>query len=259
MSGTMPWFPFFPSDWLAGTRGLSANATAAYITILALIYEHDGPVKADPAWLARYCSMSRRQFATALDLLVAKGKIQVLENGGLWNARAAVEIRKRNKASAQQRENVNRRWDKKGNKNSGKKIPAHIFGKASVIPIGYQPESDSESDRKKEAKAIAFAKKKRLAYRLSENWKIPPAWVAEAVAEGMPHATAMAEAERMKNWSLSNKNGAKLDWHAAWKNWFRKELAHASTGPPRSPTLDSEAEEAQRFLDTVIAKGQGNG
>ena len=35
----MPWIRFFPSDWLAGTRGMSAVETGVYITLIATMYE----------------------------------------------------------------------------------------------------------------------------------------------------------------------------------------------------------------------------
>lgn len=43
MSGD-PWVKFWPSDWLAGTSGLTAAERGVYITILALIYEQRGGV-----------------------------------------------------------------------------------------------------------------------------------------------------------------------------------------------------------------------
>ena len=37
-----PWFKFYPSDWLGGTRGLTAEETGVYITMIAMMYEAGG-------------------------------------------------------------------------------------------------------------------------------------------------------------------------------------------------------------------------
>ncbi len=74
---------------------------------------------------------------------------------------------------------------------------------------------------------------KKRAVRLRQDWQCPPEWIDEAVEAGMPRHRALSEAERMKNWSLSAKNGAKIDWLATWRNWYRDKLDQpASTGKP---------------------------
>jgi hypothetical protein len=49
----------------------------------------------------------------------------------------------------------------------------------------------------------------------------------------------------MKNWSLSAKNGAKLDWLAAWRNWFKdkaEQQAQPRAGaPPNKPLTQGES------------------
>ncbi|MGC4026238.1 MAG: DUF1376 domain-containing protein [Mesorhizobium sp.] len=191
MSTGLPWVRFFPSDWLAGTRGLSAHSTAAYITILAMIYERNGPIKNDPDLLARSCAMTRRQFDAALAALIEKRKLLLLDSGELWNERAAAEIEKRIKAREIQIERANKRWGKKDNKNSADNMPPHATGIAEHMPIKNQNQNHIE----KEEEANASSKKKRTATRLSEDWKISPEWLAEAVQEGLPHSVAVAEAE----------------------------------------------------------------
>ncbi len=46
---------FYPSDWLAGTRGLSDAETGVYITLIARMYEMAGPIERDDNRLARLC------------------------------------------------------------------------------------------------------------------------------------------------------------------------------------------------------------
>lgn len=86
----LPWVRFYPSDWLAGTRGLSAAETGIYITLIASMYERGEPIPEDHARLARACGASNSSFKAALEVLVDGRKI-VRVDGGLWNNRVGKE------------------------------------------------------------------------------------------------------------------------------------------------------------------------
>lgn len=86
----LPWVRFYPSDWLAGTRGLSAAETGIYITLIASMYERGEPIPEDHARLARACGASNSSFKAALEVLVDGRKI-VRVDGGLWNHRVGKE------------------------------------------------------------------------------------------------------------------------------------------------------------------------
>lgn len=110
---------FYPSDWLAGTRGLSAEETGVYITLIARIYEMAGPIERDDNRLARLCgSRSKRAFVTALEHLISEGKI-IEVDGFITNERAEKEIKNTTEKSAKARDAAQSRWDKKSNKNKG--------------------------------------------------------------------------------------------------------------------------------------------
>jgi uncharacterized protein YdaU (DUF1376 family) len=89
-----PWFRFFPSDWLNGTRGLSLSQVGLYITLVAMMYDHGKPITSKRESLARRCGLNLRQFSEALDVLIEEGKILETPEG-LWNERVAREIRAR--------------------------------------------------------------------------------------------------------------------------------------------------------------------
>lgn len=97
MSG-MPWIRFFPSDWLASTRGMGAAETGVFITLLSLMYERGAPIPEDAGRLARFCGASNAVFRKALDALIAEGKILRVE-GGLWNRRVEKETGHRQEKS----------------------------------------------------------------------------------------------------------------------------------------------------------------
>jgi len=94
----LPWVRFFPSDWLAGTRGMSAAETGIYITLIATMYERGEPIPEDTKRLARLCGASNSAFKQALEILIDEGKIDRVE-GGLWNRKVEKECKNRSEKS----------------------------------------------------------------------------------------------------------------------------------------------------------------
>jgi uncharacterized protein YdaU (DUF1376 family) len=142
MSKGFPWVRFFPSDWLAGTRGLSPNATALYITAISLMYEEDGPISADVDWLSRYCSMGKKQTAEALATLVNDKKLLITADGKYTNVRAESEIDYRNKAS----ETQSLRSRKKHSKTNGAAEPGEIPGAPADVPTRVRVRDQSQKE-----------------------------------------------------------------------------------------------------------------
>ena len=135
---------FYPSDWLAGTRGLSAAETGVYITLVAMIYERAAPLDMDETRLARLCGTTPAAFKKALDTLVFEGKIERTKSG-IWNARAGVELKKVAERSEQARGAVNKRWEK-SEQNQSKPD-------TDVIPAKYETDTN-QNHNQKEAVAV---------------------------------------------------------------------------------------------------------
>lgn len=114
----MPWVRFFASDWLAGTRGMSAVETGVYITLIATMYERGEPIQEDHARLARLCGASNSAFKKALETLVDEGKITRSANG-LWNDRVEKEQVYLSEKSEVGSKAASARWGKKDNENNG--------------------------------------------------------------------------------------------------------------------------------------------
>lgn len=90
-----PWFRFFSSKWLGGCVGLSDRERGVYITLVALMYEHQGPIEPDRARLSRACGCRGvGDFDRSLTVLIATGKIYETD-GLLFNRMAKEELRKR--------------------------------------------------------------------------------------------------------------------------------------------------------------------
>jgi hypothetical protein len=79
----------------------------------------------------------------------------------------------------------------------------------------------------------------KRATRLAEDWVLPVEWRADALEAELPESLISLEAEKMRDWSRSAKNGAKIDWHAAWRNWAREAASRlARAGPGRRERPD---------------------
>lgn len=104
--------PFYPSDWLAGTRGMTAAQMGVYITLIAMMYERAAPIPGDDiAKLARLCGTSASSMRTILDELISDEKI-TLADGMLFNRRAELEIKNVMAKSEVARASAEARWQK---------------------------------------------------------------------------------------------------------------------------------------------------
>jgi len=109
---------FFPSDWLAGTRGMTAAEMGVYITLIAMMYERAGPIDGrDLAKLARLCGTSASSLRGILDRLISDGKLTE-SDGFLSNRRAELEIKNVMAKSGVAREKATARWEKKPKKST---------------------------------------------------------------------------------------------------------------------------------------------
>jgi len=131
-----PWVRFFPSDWLAGTRGMTAAETGIYITLIAMMYERGKPVANDAARLARLCGTTPAAMKATITTLSDDGKL-VITDEGLWNGRVGVETEIRREKSTQAGESAKTRWQKaKENqqRNHADALPLQSDGNANQKP-----------------------------------------------------------------------------------------------------------------------------
>ena len=135
---------FYPSDWLAGTRGMSDAETGVYITLIAKMYEMAGPIERDDNRLSRLCGCkSKSSFLKSLKYLISEGKIIETENG-LFNERVEKEIKNTTEKSAKAKAAAQSRWDKKPNKNNGGNN-ANASPKHMPEPCQLEPEPELSS------------------------------------------------------------------------------------------------------------------
>ena len=106
-----PWVKFYPSDWLAGTRGLTAAETGVYITLVAMMYEREEPLDMPVDRLARLCGSTKTNFKKAISVLLDEGRI-VQTDSGLWSKRVECELQKRTAKTNNAKSSANARWGK---------------------------------------------------------------------------------------------------------------------------------------------------
>ena len=110
-----PWFKFYASDWLAGTRGLTAAETGVYVTLIAMMYERGEDIPRDDVRLSRLCGCPKASFTRSLNALIAETKITE-KDGGLSNDRVEKERQCRAEKSQKASVSASKRWASQADK-----------------------------------------------------------------------------------------------------------------------------------------------
>jgi hypothetical protein len=234
---------YSPDEYIAGVGGvLNVAEQGMYWMICSLIMSEGGPVLQNDRRLSGLCLCRPAEARRLVESLVAKGKIRRSDDGQLSQKRALSEVELSMNRIQNAVENGPKGGRPKG-KTQQKQQPekAEGFSEQKLsLTINHQPLTEKETPN---------GVSKRGAYRLEEGWVCPSDWIDEAVAEGMPKASALAEAERMKNWSMAGgKNTAKLNWRSAWRNWYRDKLDGAKPRVNGKPLRDENGNLTNSFL-----------
>lgn len=215
----LPWFQFYPNDWLAGTRGLSAVETGVYITIIATLYDRAAPLPNNPERLARMCGASKRVFVAALERLVDDGKL-MMDARGIWNARVEQELQSRNEKVERNKKAAESRWEWKTEQNQREsdadalqpqcQNDAISEVRSQKSDIEERPLSETSSDESK-----PDGKRKRVAYpeQFEEFWK------------SYPTDPNMAKVEAFKAWQKldADDRGRAIATLPAFKTWVKQQ------------------------------------
>jgi uncharacterized protein YdaU (DUF1376 family) len=145
---SLPYVPFYTSDFLGGTSGMTATTKGVYITILCLIYETEGPLPQNWATLARRCGCTLPAFKRAIDALLDDGKI-VIADGQIWSEKVEKHITQRCERRTSAKAAVKTRWGKtKENQGADDK---------SAMRAQCQPEPEPEPDISKDITNVISA------------------------------------------------------------------------------------------------------
>jgi len=203
----IPWFRFYPADFMDGVRGLSAQEVGLYTMLLCRMYEESGAIEDHTLRLSTYCGMREKTFTATLDKLVALGKIR-RRDGMLTNDRAEAEIADRSDdlkiASAAGKASAKKRQQKQGKASTG-------------VQRAFN-HTDTDIDIK-ERDAYASPKKAPRKCRISEEAEITEAMMRAADKRGHSQQEAEAQFERFKNDALA-KAKTFANWDRAFVTWL---------------------------------------
>lgn len=210
---------FYPSDWLSGTRGLSAEETGVYITLIARIYEMAGPIERDDERLSRLCGCkTTARFVKALEYLISEGKIVVTPDG-LTNDRAEKEIKNTTEKSDKAKAAAQSRWDKKPNKNNG---GINADASPEHMPQPCQPEPEPYID--KSSNELLPISTQSEAVHANEVSEAVTLYNAAAAHAGWPEVRKMTPA-RSKSLKARLKDCGGLEgWRAALERAYRSDF-----------------------------------
>lgn len=214
--GESPFIKFYPSDFLAGTSGLSPAERGVYITLLCLIYEADGPIERHDARLSRRCGSPKAAFLRILEALIDEGKI-VEDDGMLSNKRAERAIVDRQNRSQTATHAAQQRWAAQ----SEKILQNQSDDDACAMPEQCPSDASQkpEPDIKTEAKASVKKPRRNPLVELPEGWIPNDTNIADAQKRGFSQQEIDDEADRFANYHRSKQNQFR-DWNAAWRTWL---------------------------------------
>lgn len=247
-----PWIRFFPSDWLGGTRGMSATETGIYITLIMTMYENREPVLRDDARHARLCGTTIPIYRRTLETLVRLGKVVVLDGGLLWQERVSLELQNRHDKTEAARNSANERWGSKDQQNQPKE---------NADALRTQSESMRSADATRAGATTTVTKDSSLrsesgGHWWREFWELYPNKVGKADAE-KAFKKALNRVDQLTMMQGLRRYVAKTDdrpWcnPSTWLNqdrWADQPAQQGQRSPPRSARPQSAAELLNQMIE----------
>lgn len=219
--------PLYVDDYLADTGHLTALEHGAYM-LMIMHYWQKGGLPEDERMIARVARLSLEQWAESRDVL------EMLFEPGWRHKRIEEELAKATEIIG---------------KRKAAATAMHAKRSASAEQVQSTCSDTGVPPSPSPVKEAPSGASKSRATRLPADWRIPEPWLLEAIAAGLTRAQAEAEASKMLNWSLSDRNGAKLNWLAAWRNWFARAPRPRGGAPPGQRRVTDE------FLDDAKRMG----
>ena len=256
---SIPYIPLYVTDYEADTAHLTLEEDGAYMRLLRLCWRTPGcSIPDDPEWIKRRLRVDdatyERSVAPVIEEFFSRAKAR------LSQPRLQREWERINETSQKRRE----AGKKGGRPSKSLKTAEKSESRAKAGPkqnesIYNQNQNQNHIDTNVSKKRAP--KKQEKAHRLSDDWQIPEDWIDEAVSRGLTRARAYAEAERMRNWSQSSPNGAKVKWLAVWRNWIADKADQpAKPAQPADRHIAAAASRRSAWLDVIDEiEGRGDG
>lgn len=247
---SLPYFPFYPSDYLGDTMHLSTEEHGAYLLLLITMWQHGARLPNDPAKLARIARVPSRRWAAVW------GNVSEFfreKDGDIYSPRMREEYEKATAKSA-----VRRTSGKAGAAAKALKSLEAPAANASGL-LKHTQNSDIRDTTDVVSKPRKRGETPARASRLSADWTLPDELRDWAIEQGWPPPLIDHEAERMRDWSLSSPNGAKRDWAATWRNWMRDKPKLSAMDGGRNGERTNKTDRLQRIVAAAAAGTSGKG
>lgn len=222
----IPYFRFYPSDFMNGVRGLTAQEVGVYTMILCRIYEDGGPIELHLKRLSTYCGMREKTFETVINNLIDLGKLD-LENGMISNSRAEAEISSR----ANDLKNSS-----KAGKASAQKRQQNQRNSSTTVERPFN-HTDTDTYKGNSLRSLPISdeiKKSKNGSRIPDDFKPDREW---SLKQGLSVQELRFEFEQFKDyWSAkTGKDATKKDWQATWRQWIRNTVKRKTgLGKPKT-------------------------
>ena len=219
----MHWFPFYSSDFIGATVGLSCLERSLYALMLPLYYEV-GPFPPEPVRTYRIIGCESDEQKRAVDFLLAN--FFILREDGWYQERAekekAIAAQMHDSAVDRGKRSAIARKEKYGSSAPVLRKAFESVSKASRN--AYEPSTTTTTTT---ATSTTTATKSRGTRFVPEA--PPDTWITFCQQERPDLNPATTYAKFSDHWTAkAGKDGVKLDWFATWRNWVRGEKSIAS-------------------------------
>ena len=244
-----PFIAFYPSDWLAGTRGLTAAETGVYITLVSMMYERGEPLDQDAGRLARACGLPKASFLRALDTLIAEKKI-IETPKGLWQKRVSEELNRRRNIRDTASKAAKTRWEK------SKQNQSPDYADAMPTQCGNDANQNQNQSITDTDVSVSEKPKAKRKSRIGEDAEITDAMRTAADKRGHSQQEAEAQFQKFKNDAIA-KGKTFVDWNRAFITWLDSEYFRPIT-TQRTSEKETGAEHARRIAE-IATRGMDFG
>lgn len=214
-----PYYPKYPSDYLADTAHLSIKAHGVYNLLLDYLWLNNGELEFDYSKLASLLRLKRIQFGSIFDTELAP--YFIVKDNKLSHSRVTKEIAKYLDKSEKNRNAARARWDADAS-------PDAMQTHSERYPI---PETITINHNKKENNK----KKSSPKTPIEKPFELTPEMVKYAEDKGAGDVDDLREHFEIYH----TQHGSKFSsWHAAWQNWVRNHLKFSSQDDTPDETVN---------------------
>ena len=242
-----PSLPLFTDAYIADTAHLTNEEHGAYLRLLMFAWRSPKCcLPDDDARLARMLGLTPKKWAGLKPNVMA---FWTLENGAWVQSRLS-----RERQFVEEKVEKRRAAGKQGGR------PKSLENNETAKANGYFSESKPKaptptltpntSSLRSDVCETPNGATRQKGTILPDDWAAKDRHLAKAAARGFPAAFVQDQADRMRNWALSNSNRAvarKADWDRTFDNWLGEAMDKAANRrpPPQQPRKSAQA----TFLD----------